>query len=605
MPSKNKIEIVFQISKGIFGQAKKLGDEFKGLAKKIGSSFAGQMAALMGFNALINKTTTFLKSSIQASMEQEQALTQLANVFEVTGRSIPIKEFHEWTGQIQQATVYGDEMIEQASALIAQLTDLNEDGLKEATKGAIGLAQAFGISLQSASTLVAKALAGNYGALSRYGIQVEKTMSDEEKRASILKQLARMYAVAEKSTDTFAGRLQQVSNAWSDLKEKIGDMFTASEQSREGLVVLREAFEDIGTSITELSGQFSGVFIQSLGFVMKAVADVLSAFNHLRVGFQRVGQSLFYWMAKADIGISKMLGHTEEAAAKERALQEQMNAFDEEIDKQAMAVATISQKLSDYADRIENLRYQKSKDTQETVKQTETHKRFQQAISDEVQATEELSESVKRNMEIRKQWSALYEQGLEEMRRKHQEWLIEMDKREQMRAQKIQQYWQQQWQTVQNLTQQFLGIWQLAWQESLDDSANVFERFAKTIVRAFEHMIEQMLAKAAVWLIVRGIMSAMGAPAGAGPTLGQFLFGGSFHKGGLVYAHAGLLKRDEVPVIAQTGERILSREETARYEQMNRPATGGVTINIQGTLIDRNAVLQLIKEQRRLQRRVL
>jgi hypothetical protein len=45
-----------------------------------------------------------------------------------------------------------------------------------------------------------------------------------------------------------------------------------------------------------------------------------------------------------------------------------------------------------------------------------------------------------------------------------------------------------------------------------------------------------------------------------------------FHAGGMIGA-------DERPVIAQTGERILSRRETAAY---NRGGSGGVTINING-----------------------
>jgi len=49
----------------------------------------------------------------------------------------------------------------------------------------------------------------------------------------------------------------------------------------------------------------------------------------------------------------------------------------------------------------------------------------------------------------------------------------------------------------------------------------------------------------------------------------------AFHEGGMVYAHAGWpLKADEVPIIAQTGERVLSRDQNRAYE------AGGNPINI-------------------------
>jgi hypothetical protein len=45
-----------------------------------------------------------------------------------------------------------------------------------------------------------------------------------------------------------------------------------------------------------------------------------------------------------------------------------------------------------------------------------------------------------------------------------------------------------------------------------------------------------------------------------------------FHSGGMIYAHTGMLvpglKSDEVPIIAQSGERVLSRGQNKAYEQM-------------------------------------
>ena len=57
------------------------------------------------------------------------------------------------------------------------------------------------------------------------------------------------------------------------------------------------------------------------------------------------------------------------------------------------------------------------------------------------------------------------------------------------------------------------------------------------------------------------------------PTAGLSL--GTMHTGGIVRAHGGLnLASDEVPIIAQTGERILSRKQNKAYEE----GRGGVTI---------------------------
>jgi hypothetical protein len=56
----------------------------------------------------------------------------------------------------------------------------------------------------------------------------------------------------------------------------------------------------------------------------------------------------------------------------------------------------------------------------------------------------------------------------------------------------------------------------------------------------------------------------------------------TFHKGGIIRAHNGLAV-DEVPIIAQTGERVLSRAQNKAYEQ---GGGGGVQITI-------NPIIQL------------
>jgi hypothetical protein len=50
-----------------------------------------------------------------------------------------------------------------------------------------------------------------------------------------------------------------------------------------------------------------------------------------------------------------------------------------------------------------------------------------------------------------------------------------------------------------------------------------------------------------------------------------------YHRGGLVRAHDGLAI-DEVPIIAQTGERVLSRQQNRQFEQ---GMYGGVNITME------------------------
>lgn len=59
-----------------------------------------------------------------------------------------------------------------------------------------------------------------------------------------------------------------------------------------------------------------------------------------------------------------------------------------------------------------------------------------------------------------------------------------------------------------------------------------------------------------------------------------------FHQGGVVTAHSGYLAKDEVPIIAQTGERVLSRRQNKQYERMMQGAgVGGGNVTNQPVLV--------------------
>jgi len=159
-----------------------------------------------------------------------------------------------------------------------QLTKLDQKGLDAATKGAIGLASVYKTDLQSATTLVGKALAGNYGALSRYGLTVERTATAEEKRASLLSQLLTMYQRAEAEVDTYQGTVTQLSNVYGDLKEKVGEAVTENEEFRDILKTITELTSDLIESglvewVTDIAVQSikSMPMLQSLAYSLGAI----------------------------------------------------------------------------------------------------------------------------------------------------------------------------------------------------------------------------------------------------------------------------------------------------------------------------------------------
>ncbi|HAH21625.1 MAG: hypothetical protein A2Y00_05520 [Omnitrophica WOR_2 bacterium GWF2_43_52] len=140
-------------------------------------------------------------------------------------------------------------------------------------------------------------------------------------------------------------------------------------------------------------------------------------------------------------------------------------------------------------------------------------------------------------------------------------------------------------QSARNMQNAFSEFFFKAFTGELRNMQEIFANFGRAVLQ----MISNILAK----LLLIKLFTAMAGPGGKifGVDVGALFHQGGMirrHQGGLIRAHAGLAP-DEVPIIAQTGEGILSRQGVRalggpdNLRSLNRGeegAAGGVTINI-------------------------
>lgn len=96
-------------------------------------------------------------------------------------RKLRQAQLQEQASAIQAVTIYEDDLIASATALMQNIGQLSADQLPKAQKAAIGLAAAYRIDLTTAFQLVGKAAAGNTVVLGRYGIVLKSTGGHQEK----------------------------------------------------------------------------------------------------------------------------------------------------------------------------------------------------------------------------------------------------------------------------------------------------------------------------------------------------------------------------------------------------------------------------------------
>lgn len=178
------------------------------------SKLKGLVGAYLGLRG-IQAVVSYSMQAAEAFRTQERAVASLNNTLANAGIYSQQYSNHiqELARTIQSYSNYGDEVIIKAQALgqayIGQtkITD-------QLTKATVDFAAATGMDLEQAFTLVGKSIGSSNNALARYGIELNKNMTDSEKMTAIAIQLGNRYE----------GQAKQMANASIQLKNAVGDL---------------------------------------------------------------------------------------------------------------------------------------------------------------------------------------------------------------------------------------------------------------------------------------------------------------------------------------------------------------------------------------------
>ena len=156
---------------------------------------------------------------------QAKAEASLTNAIRATGKEaqISVKELSAYASALQNVTTFGDEAQLSALALVQQLADLNQDGLKAVLPRLLDFSTAMGVDLQTAASLVGKTLGSTTNALSRYGIEIDATADPTTKLTQLTAALEDKFGgAAEAAAKAGLGPFQQLKNTAGDVGETFG-----------------------------------------------------------------------------------------------------------------------------------------------------------------------------------------------------------------------------------------------------------------------------------------------------------------------------------------------------------------------------------------------
>lgn len=298
-----KYQVSGTFKDGISSRAKKAFQSFK---RGASAAFkAASIAALAGTTAMI----AGIAKVVSAANQQELAITKLEGSLRSTNQFTReySQALQEQASEFQKLTGFGDELVLDQQALLISM-GATKDNIQEVTQAALDLSAGLGVDLRSSSLLLGKALAGDFGTLSRYGILVDKNASTSEKMAQALDQINKKFGgQAAAQALTFQGRIRSLTNSWGDLLEQMGFVFTKSDLIKNIISLVQAKFDSWNQSI--MSNRQGLIALVELGInrlieswrILQSGGDlILALFNNLKaagLGLIGVVQTTVSWFA--------------------------------------------------------------------------------------------------------------------------------------------------------------------------------------------------------------------------------------------------------------------------------------------------------------------
>jgi hypothetical protein len=223
----------------------------------------------------------FVKGSVEAAAESQAAWARVSAAVNNTGVSFRNVQgdLKETFAKVAEGTRFSEMQVSDAFATVLNVTNDYSGSLKNLTL-IQNLAIAKQIDLNTAATIVGKAMEGQTTLLKRYGIIIKDG-------ADAIEELnKRMKGFAEEDGKSLQGRLAMISKEWEELKIALGEAITGSNTAADSAGKLVNALKGFTDWIEHNRGNIHG-FIDDIGHMAGAIVDAKNLITDPRgpIGF--------------------------------------------------------------------------------------------------------------------------------------------------------------------------------------------------------------------------------------------------------------------------------------------------------------------------------
>lgn len=251
-------------------------------------------AGIAAVTAALYATQRALSKTLHEAGEYELQLAKLNAILKSTGGAagLTTQEMQNLASEMQKVTTYSDTIVLRAEAVLATFTRIGRDVFPMALKASADMAAVMGTDLQSAIVMLGKALNDpiiGLTALRRVGVSFTqeqtdliKALTEEgnllEAQKLILQEVKKEFGgAAEAMGQTYAGQVERLKNAFSDIYKNAGLIIAQQPEFKSGMEELVKVMADFANKIKESESLKN--LGKDLGDLFKAIADNLDSFT--------------------------------------------------------------------------------------------------------------------------------------------------------------------------------------------------------------------------------------------------------------------------------------------------------------------------------------
>lgn len=262
---------------------KKTQGHFSDIAKGVFAGNAALAALRKGINAVQNQLDSYvsvIQKSIEAANAMEEAESGLTNALLQSGQTLLATEkaILANADALQRLTGVSNDTIVGYSKLLVSFGATEKQTIT-LTEKILDMSIGMGRDASAAAILFGKALKGEFGTVSEYGLILDQSLSKQEKFNKLLEFIQTSFGgAAAANAKKFGGAINILTAEFTDLQKEIGFAFTKNKDFLAIIEDLQDTMEGWVKTIRDARGEISAVANVVTDEVLKILPAAIEGF---------------------------------------------------------------------------------------------------------------------------------------------------------------------------------------------------------------------------------------------------------------------------------------------------------------------------------------